>query len=250
VWTQHAYHVTNATSAGNVPLVEDDNWSVPGLNNYRQNVQGDGVFNAPDLAVELSIGLDTCENNQLVLRARVTNLGALGVRPGVAVTFHRGTSAAGPVLGTAMTTVPLLPGQSTILSPPSPIRRRRPTTSSPSTRRPAWSPSATRPTTTTSRPTCSARGWIELRACKSFGCAPVDASGVSRPGGRLGRLVGDQVAGGVRECWWSPMDRVGTAGGGLGDQPPATQRAIIAANLALSGGSCASFWPHAVATEA
>jgi hypothetical protein len=61
VWTQHAYHVTNATSAGNVPLVEDDNWSVPGLNNYRQNVQGDGVFNAPDLAVELSIGLDPCD---------------------------------------------------------------------------------------------------------------------------------------------------------------------------------------------
>ncbi len=125
VWTQHAYHVTNATSAGNVPLVEDNNWSVPGLNNYRQNVQGDGVFNAPDLAVELSIGLDPCENNQLALRARVTNLGALGVRPGVGVTFHQGTSAAGAVLGTATTTVPLLPGQAqtlsiTVADPPTP----------------------------------------------------------------------------------------------------------------------------------
>ncbi len=125
VWTQHAYHVTNATSAGNVPLVEDDNWTLPGLNNYRQNVQGDGVFNAPDLAVDLSIGLDTCDGGQLVLRARVTNRGALGVRPGVAVAFHRGTSAAGPVVGNGMTTVPLLPGQSTILTatvadPPAP----------------------------------------------------------------------------------------------------------------------------------
>jgi hypothetical protein len=55
VWTQHAYHVTNATAAGNVPLVEDDNWAQPGLNNYRQNVQGDGVFNAPDLAIDLAI---------------------------------------------------------------------------------------------------------------------------------------------------------------------------------------------------
>ncbi|MEZ4401131.1 MAG: hypothetical protein R3B06_13990 [Kofleriaceae bacterium] len=116
VWTQHAYHVTNATSAGNVPLVEDDNWTAPGLNNYRQNVQGDGVFNAPDLAVDLAVGLAQCEGGQLVLRARVTNLGALGVRPGVAVTFYRGTSAAGPVIATATTTVPLLPGQSTVLT--------------------------------------------------------------------------------------------------------------------------------------
>ena len=116
VWTQHAYHVTNATAVGNVPMVEDDNWAQPGLNNYRQNVQGDGVFNAPDLAVELSIGLEQCDAGSIVLRARVTNLGALGVRPGVAVTFHRGTSAAGPVIGGGMTTVPLLPGQSTVVT--------------------------------------------------------------------------------------------------------------------------------------
>jgi hypothetical protein len=125
VWTQHAYHVTNATSAGNVPLTEDDNWRLPGLNNYRQNVQGDGVFNAPDLAVELAVGLDQCDGGRLSLRARVTNRGALGVRPGVTVNFHRGTSAADPVVGTATTTVPLLPGGSTILTttvddPPAP----------------------------------------------------------------------------------------------------------------------------------
>ncbi len=125
VWTQHAYHVTNATSAGNVPMVEDTNWLQPGLNNYRQNVQGDGVFNAPDLAVELSIGLDQCEAGMLVLRARVTNLGALGVFAGVAVSFHQGTSAAGPVVGSGTTTVALLPGQSTVVTatvpdPPAP----------------------------------------------------------------------------------------------------------------------------------
>jgi hypothetical protein len=120
VWTQHAYHVTNATSAGNVPMVEDVNWTQPGLNNYRQNVQGDGVFNAPDLSVDLAIGLDLCDQNMLVLRARITNLGALGVVPGVAVSFHRGTSAAGPVVGTGVTTVPLLPGQSTVVTAPVP----------------------------------------------------------------------------------------------------------------------------------
>ena len=120
VWTQHAYHVTNATSAGNVPLVEDTNWLQAGLNNYRQNVQGDGVFNAPDLAVTLSIGLEQCDVNMLVLRARITNLGALGVPPGVAVSFHRGASAADPVVGTATTAVPLLPGQSTVVTAPVP----------------------------------------------------------------------------------------------------------------------------------
>jgi hypothetical protein len=116
VWTQHAYHVTNATSAGNVPMVEDNNWLQPGLNNYRQNVQGDGVFNAPDLAIDLAIGLDQCDVGMLVLRARVTNLGALGVFPGVAVSFHQGTSAAGPVVGSGTTTVALLPGQSTVVT--------------------------------------------------------------------------------------------------------------------------------------
>ncbi len=116
VWTQHAYHVTNATAVGNVPMVEADNWSQPGLNNYRQNVQGDGVFNAPDLSVELSIGLGLCDAGSIVLRARVTNTGALGVRPGVAVRFHRGTSAAGPQIGNGVTTVPLLPGQSTVVT--------------------------------------------------------------------------------------------------------------------------------------
>ena len=113
VWTQHAYHVSNATSAGNVPLVELDSWTQPGLNNYRQNVQGDGIFNAPDLAIELSLDLDLCSEGEVELRGRVTNLGALGVPMGVSVAFHEGTSASGPLLGTGVTAVPLLPGQST-----------------------------------------------------------------------------------------------------------------------------------------
>ncbi len=115
VWTQHAYHVTNATSAGNVPMTEDDNWEQPGLNNYRQNVQGDGVFNAPDLGITVSAGLDACVDGELELRARVTNLGALGVPMGVEVSFYRGTDATGTLLGTGATTAPLLPGQSTIV---------------------------------------------------------------------------------------------------------------------------------------
>ncbi|MDX9722491.1 MAG: VCBS repeat-containing protein [Myxococcota bacterium] len=116
VWTQHTYHVTNATSDGNVPLLEEDNWTKAGLNNYRQNVQGEGVFNAPDLDVDISVGQLDCATGQLELRARVSNLGALGVAAGVEVQFFEGNDASGTLLGTAITSIPLLPGGSTIVS--------------------------------------------------------------------------------------------------------------------------------------
>lgn len=116
VWTQHTYHVTNASSDGNVPATEADNWLTPGLNNYRQNVQGEGVWNAPDLTVELTAGLGICSTGQIELRARVSNQGALGVLPGVEVTFYQGTDASGAPLGSATTTVPLLPGASTVVT--------------------------------------------------------------------------------------------------------------------------------------
>ncbi len=116
VWTQHAYHVTNSDSTGNVPPIEADNWTQTGLNNYRQNVQGDGIFNAPDLTLDLSVGLNLCSMNQLELRARVSNIGALGVPPGVVVTFYEGADSSGTNLGTATTTQPILPGGSTTVT--------------------------------------------------------------------------------------------------------------------------------------
>jgi len=116
VWTQHAYHVTNSDSVGNVPPIEADNWTQTGLNNYRQNVQGDGIFNAPDLTLDLSAGLNLCTAGQLELRARVSNIGALGVPPGVVVTFYQGADNSGTNLGTATTTQPLLPGGSTTVT--------------------------------------------------------------------------------------------------------------------------------------
>jgi hypothetical protein len=112
VWTQHTYHVTNATSAGNVPEIENNNWKDSGLNNYRQNVQGAGVFNAPDLTVQLSIGLDQCPD-QLELIATVRNEGALGVPAGVNVDFYAGKDATGTLLGSGVTMKALLPGGST-----------------------------------------------------------------------------------------------------------------------------------------
>ncbi len=116
VWSQHAYHVTDILSGGAVPRVEMDNWSTPGLNNYRQNVQGEGVFNAPDLVIiALEAVLDGCPTS-VTLRARVANEGNLGAPAGVPVAFHVGTPAMrGALLGTALTTVALLPGATTVV---------------------------------------------------------------------------------------------------------------------------------------
>ncbi len=69
----------------------------------------------PDLALTLGAGLDGCASGQLELRARVTNLGALGVPTGVEVSFYEGADAAGTLLCTAVTVAPLLPGQSPIV---------------------------------------------------------------------------------------------------------------------------------------
>jgi hypothetical protein len=116
VWTQHTYHVTNAESDGNVPVMEQDNWTTPGLNNFRQNVQGAGVFNAADLSASLSIGLNKCETNELVLQATIYNEGALGVPAGIDVTFYEGIDNTGLKLGTKPTSEAILTGGSTNVS--------------------------------------------------------------------------------------------------------------------------------------
>ena len=117
VWHQHAYHVTNINPQGVVPAVELPNWTQPGLNNYRQNVQGEGIFNAPDLEVlGLEVDIVGCPN-VLKLTARIANTGNLGVLPGVPVAFRSGTpDAPGGLLGVASTEVSLVPGQSTLVS--------------------------------------------------------------------------------------------------------------------------------------
>jgi hypothetical protein len=110
VWNQHAYHITNVSGAGAVAGPESPSWLPPGENNYRQASQGAGVFNAPDLQVDLSVDLDSCPN-AVDLDARVINQGNLGVPAGVVVRFYRGTSDAGTFIAEATTTTALLPGQ-------------------------------------------------------------------------------------------------------------------------------------------
>ena len=115
VWTQHTYHVSDADSSGNPPMTEMSNWLTPGLNNFRQNVQGEGVFNAADLTISLAADLNKC-SGELVLVATIYNEGALGVAKGVDVTFYEGVDASGTKLGTKPTTADILPGGSTTVT--------------------------------------------------------------------------------------------------------------------------------------
>lgn len=114
IWNQESYHITNVRADGTLPKPEIASYGPGGYNNYRVSYQGKGVFNAPDLAVDLEVSQIGCPT-QLTVRARVRNAGSLGVAAGVAVSFYAGTNALGPKLGQGITTKPLLPGASDVV---------------------------------------------------------------------------------------------------------------------------------------
>ncbi|MBA2663493.1 MAG: VCBS repeat-containing protein [Bradymonadaceae bacterium] len=114
IWNQHGYHVTNITEEGKVPAQPQRNWQHGRLNNFRQNVQPDGLFDAPDLVVK-SITLDN--PNSCAVEARVdltvvvANEGALYVPAGVSVLVEVVLSDRTETVATLATTQRLLPGQ-------------------------------------------------------------------------------------------------------------------------------------------
>ena len=108
IWNQHAYHVTNVHEDGTIPAVEQPNWVTPGLNNFRQNVQPQGEFAAPDLVVRI---FPRCVG-PYGLVARVRNLGTAAVPPGVVVGFYAGEPGNGGVLlGQGTTQLSLYPAE-------------------------------------------------------------------------------------------------------------------------------------------
>jgi len=103
VWNQHAYFVTNVEVDGTIPPADEAplNWEITGLNNFRQNIQGDlEVLNAPD-ATSRTEGLagPFCETTDglLTLSAFVCNRGTEDLPPGFRVHFTEGTED-GPVI--------------------------------------------------------------------------------------------------------------------------------------------------------
>lgn len=94
IWNQHAYHVTNVTEGGQIPLQEPESWKTYNgrvYNTYRSNPRNYNV--APDLAVtgvQISSPDVACGelSNLLTITAKIDNLGDLRVGPGVVVSFH------------------------------------------------------------------------------------------------------------------------------------------------------------------
>ncbi|MFT5359529.1 MAG: hypothetical protein ACI9KE_006772, partial [Polyangiales bacterium] len=111
IWNQHSYHVTNINEDGTLPLREEANYSTPGLNNFRQNVQPGGLFDAPDLVLrDPGFSTGACPG-ALLLRVRVVNDGRAGAPAGVPVSFY----VDGTYVGQTSTTRPLLPGAGEIV---------------------------------------------------------------------------------------------------------------------------------------
>jgi hypothetical protein len=118
IWNQHTYHVTNVTEDGQIPAMEEPNWSNPRYNHFRQNVQPAGLFDAPDLVVD-AITLAMCEpaTGTATIAVTVRNRGALGVAPGVPVVASA-TPLGGMAqsLGVQRTTTLILPGRTETLT--------------------------------------------------------------------------------------------------------------------------------------
>ncbi len=118
LWNEHSYHVSNicddrdsACDApnvyGSIPKVEKKNWTLPWLNNFRQNVQDKGLFNAPDAVVTLAV---SC-TSPVQLTVGVRNIGLSSLPTGVDVGLYKGSVAAANQVGQVTTTHALLPGQ-------------------------------------------------------------------------------------------------------------------------------------------
>ncbi len=111
MWNQHAYSITNINDDGTVPSTSDWalNWRQPGLNNFRQNVQGDtGFSDFPDITGALSedtVCLVSAEG--VTLTATVCNRGAKAVGADMPATFYQGDPADGQILCVSYTQGPV-----------------------------------------------------------------------------------------------------------------------------------------------
>lgn len=117
MWNQHAYNVTNICNDedgacanpnvyGSIPSFEQPNWLLPWLNNFRQNVQDSGVFDAANVTVDL----DVLCSDPMQITVKVRNVGLAPLPAGVEVEVRQVTPNV-QVIGTVTTTQSLFPGQ-------------------------------------------------------------------------------------------------------------------------------------------
>ena len=115
LWNQHAYSVSNICDPrdtacsgnvyyGQIPAQQEKNWQQPWLNNFRQNVQDTGLFDAPDPVVDLDVAC----SSPVDMTVYVRNLGFSTLPPGVEAAVFK---QSGEQLGSVFTTKVLLAGQ-------------------------------------------------------------------------------------------------------------------------------------------
>jgi hypothetical protein len=110
MWNQHAYSITNIDDDGGVPKTADwaQNFKQPGLNNYRQNRQGDVPADAlPDITGELDDQTCVAGQAKVVLTSTVCNRGNKAVGANLPATFYLGDPADKNVLCVAYTAEPV-----------------------------------------------------------------------------------------------------------------------------------------------
>lgn len=118
LWNEHTYHVTNicddrdsACDApnvyGSIPKVERQNWTLSWLNNFRQNVQDKGLFDAPDATVSLIVDC----TSPVKAHIQVRNTGLASLPAGVDVVLYKRSGGMDTQVGAAQTTHALFPGQ-------------------------------------------------------------------------------------------------------------------------------------------
>ena len=119
LWNQHTYHVSNICSGkdsacsdnentyGWIPSVETPNWTVGWLNNFRQNVQEAGLFDAPDATVSLSARCSV----HVKLTAALRNLGQAVLPAGVRVGLYVNRTGTWLKFAEVSSPGPLFPGQ-------------------------------------------------------------------------------------------------------------------------------------------
>ncbi len=124
LWSEHSYHVSNICddldqackapdTYGSIPQGETPNWSLPWLNNFRQNVQGAGIFNAPDPTPALTVDcLDP-----VIGHVTVRNVGQSGLPANVQVGVFAKRAPMDIQVAMTATTIPLLPSQAQSLPP-------------------------------------------------------------------------------------------------------------------------------------
>ncbi len=122
LWNQHPYSVSNICDPrdsactgpnvyyGQIPEMQQKNWTLGWLNNFRQNVQDGGLFDAPDAVVNLDVDCSTPVTGNVQLR----NQGLAGLPAGIEVGVYQ-LGATDTLVATVFTTQPLFPGQTEVL---------------------------------------------------------------------------------------------------------------------------------------